>query len=152
MIEAVRSAAAADVDELRRLEDRARTALIDQRGGSAVLDELPPIDWRSALGEVVVATIDDVVVGYLHLTIDQRTATVASVYVDPQAREVGLGDEMLTVAFERARQAGCDVLEGWSLPGDRSTKNLYERAGVVARKIIVSRRLSDPSTAERAFQ
>jgi hypothetical protein len=33
------------------------------------------------------------------------------------------------------------VLEGTALPGDRDTKNLYERAGVVARKIVVSKPL-----------
>ena len=33
------------------------------------------------------------------------------------------------------------VVEGTALPGDRDTKNLYERAGITARKIIVSTRL-----------
>jgi GNAT superfamily N-acetyltransferase len=63
------------------------------------------------------------------------------VYVHPEAREVGLGDELLATAMAAARAAGCAALEGTALPGDRETKNLYERAGIVARLIVVSKRL-----------
>lgn len=141
MIEAVRPAVVGDLAALGALEAAARAALVDQRGGNAVLAETAPIAWATELDNIAVATIDDVVVGFLHLTIEAQTATVAAVYVDPEAREVGLGDELLAAAFQRAEDAGCEVLEGWALPGDRATKNLYERAGVVARKLIVSRRL-----------
>jgi GNAT superfamily N-acetyltransferase len=85
-----------------------------------------------------VGTIDGVVVGYLELGIEGPLASVRQVYVDPEARELGLGDELLATALECARAAGCRTLEGVALPGDRETKNLYERAGIKARKIVVS--------------
>jgi GNAT superfamily N-acetyltransferase len=65
-------------------------------------------------------------------------AVVNDVYVTPQARELGFGDELLAAAIDRARASGCELLEGSSLPGDRDTKNLYERAGIKARLITVS--------------
>ena len=63
------------------------------------------------------------------------------VYVEPQAREVGFGDWLLEAALAEARTQGCIVIEGYALPGDRATKNLYERAGITARKITVSKAL-----------
>jgi GNAT superfamily N-acetyltransferase len=92
---------------------------------------------------VWVATIDDVVVGYLHLDVsaDASTATVRQVYVQPEARELGLGDALLETAMHHARAAGCTALEAVALPGDRDTKNLYERAGVTARLLVMRRTL-----------
>jgi ribosomal protein S18 acetylase RimI-like enzyme len=88
-----------------------------------------------------VGLYDDVVLGYLELEVRGSIGAVVQVYVHPEARELGLGDEMLRAATVAARAAGCAVLEGTALPGDRDTKNLYERAGVVARKIVLSKRL-----------
>ena len=68
-------------------------------------------------------------------------ARVDQVYVTPDARELGFGDALLEAATAAAVAAGADVLEGQALPGDRDTKNLYERAGITARLITVSRRL-----------
>ena len=118
----------------------------DQRGGPAHLAERPAVgEWVALLtmpGQLVwVATIDDVVVGYLQLQITATTAEVLQVYVHPDAREVGFGDWLLEAALAGARLHGCEVLEGTALPGDRATKNLYERAGIKARKITVSVRL-----------
>jgi GNAT superfamily N-acetyltransferase len=144
--EAVRAMRADDSAELNRLESAARAALVDQRGGTAHLAEVAEVgDWSTLLGRpdrrVMVGTIDDVVVGYLELVLEPPRAQVRQVYVHPEARELGLGDSMLAAATDSARAAGCTVLEGSALPGDRDTKNLYERAGIVARKIIVSRPL-----------
>ena len=112
----------------------------------AHLAERPAVgEWVALLtmpGQLVwVATIDDVVVGYLQLQITATTAEVLQVYVHPDAREVGFGDWLLEAALAGARLHGCEVLEGTALPGDRATKNLYERAGIKARKITVSVRL-----------
>lgn len=133
----------ADADAVAALEREARSALIEQRGGPAHLAERPAVgDWASILLQtdqhVWVGTIDDVVVGYLQLQIVAAAAEVMQVYVHPEAREVGFGDWLLEAAIAAARSLDCTVLEGTALPGDRATKNLYERAGIKARKITVS--------------
>jgi GNAT superfamily N-acetyltransferase len=140
----VRPADVADVFELTRLEREARAAVVDQRGGARWLDEHPATaDWIERCGHdvVLVAELDDVPVGYLVLRIEGPIATVDQVWVTPEAREVGFGDELLASAVAAARSASCAVFEGIALPGDRQTKNLYERAGIVARSITVSTRL-----------
>ena len=138
MHDAVRPLTNADIAEVTALETEARAALEDQRGGAAHLAEEPPADWSAAVGRAWVGTLDDVVLGYLELAIDGHIARVRQVYVHPDARELGLGDGLLAAALDAARATGCTVLEGTALPGDRETKNLYERAGIKARKIVVS--------------
>lgn len=142
MIEAVRPATSADAALLAELEADARAAMADQRGGRRRLAEVPAVgDWTvvAALPDRVwVATIDGAVVGYLELAVSDDVAEVRQVWVHPGAREVGLGDGLLEAAIDGARRIGCTVLEGTALPGDRETKNLYERAGITARKIVVS--------------
>lgn len=143
MEQAVRAFEDADAPQVAILESEARAALVEQRGGPAHLAERPAVgDW-SALANVAgqhvwVATIGEVVVGYLQLQVVGAAAEVMQVFVHPEAREVGFGDWLLEAALAEARSQGCTVLEGTALPGDRQTKNLYERAGIKARKITVS--------------
>lgn len=140
MTEPVRAALSTDLHALEYLQAQARAGVLGQRGGAAWLDETPPIDWPASLDDTLVAEYEGVVVGFLRLTVDDRTAHVR-VYVEPGARELGLGGALVEAAIERARAAGCRAIQGFALPGDRETKNLFERNGLVARKIIVSRAL-----------
>jgi GNAT superfamily N-acetyltransferase len=144
----VRAAVEADLDQLHRLESVARAALVDAPGGAAAPGEQPAVaEWRSVLVDdaqrVLVALVDDVVVGYLQVSHPAGAAVgvVRQVYVEPEARELGFGDELLAAAIAWLRARGATVVESWALPGDRDTKNLFERAGVTARKLIVSKRL-----------
>ena len=114
---------------------------------------------RLADDQVFVAVLDfddgtpELVVGYLVLELSLPIATVDQVYVIPDARELGFGDALLDVATAAAVDAGAHVIEGFALPGDRNTKNLYERAGITARLITVSRPLrlvSGPSSSGAA--
>lgn len=136
-----------DVAELTELERVARSTLHDQRGGARWLQEHPQRGDRWAevvsTASVLVADLDGLAVGYLVLSIHGDIAMVDEVFVLSEAREVGFGDELLARATEVARTAGAAVIEGEALPGDRMTKNLYERAGITARLITVSRRLDD---------
>jgi GNAT superfamily N-acetyltransferase len=146
MNEVVRRAELADAAQLTQLESEARHHLIDQRGGAALLAEQPAIgDWTAAIEDngrwIGVAELDGFVVGYLELALNGDIANVCQVYVQPEARELGFGDGLLDAARREAQRHGCSALEGFALPGDRETKNLYERAGITARKIIVSTRL-----------
>lgn len=138
----VRRAGGDDAGQLTWLEAEARASLGEQRGGDRWLETHPARahGWADALGDrdVFVAHIDDVIVGYLVLGAAGPVATVDEVYVSPKARELGFGDALLDAAIQAGRRRRCSILEGESLPGDRNTKNLYERAGIKARLITVS--------------
>jgi GNAT superfamily N-acetyltransferase len=144
----VRAADVGDAPALADLERTARERMADQRGGPQVLAEQPAVDdWDALLGRddvlVLVAGIDNVPLGYLelHLPDAQGRAVVRQVYVDEGARALGFGDDMIAAAIDATRTAGGNRIESFALPGDRETKNLFERAGMTARKLIVSKRL-----------
>ena len=139
----VRRAIAADVDELARLERESRAALVDQRGGARWLEVHAPVQWDAAIAEdrVHLGTIDEVPVGFIVVVRADTVLSIETVYVTPQARELGFGDTLLAVATDYGRAIGATWLEAEALPGDRATKNLYERAGITARSITVSTRL-----------
>ena len=145
----VRVATVDDATALASLEAEARASLVDARGGPQLLAEQPAVDdWTAVVADaasaVWLATIEDVPVGYLQLALptpaDPR-GRVLQVYVLPGARELGFGDDMLAAAIDATRAAGGTTIESFALPGDRETKNLFERAAVTARKLIVSKRL-----------
>ena len=142
----VRVATRSDLEQVRALEAEARAAVIDQRGGQRWLDEHPTVggNWvqRNTESNVLVGYIDDVVVAYIVADLgDDDIVRIDQVWVTPEARELGFGDELLATAIQAARARGAVAVEGQALPGDRHTKNLYERAGIVARLITTFRRL-----------
>ena len=142
----VRLATPTDAAQLSDLEREARAALVGQRGGDRWLVEHPAIDgaWsrRFADADVLVGLIDDVVIGYIVAELgDDKIVRIDQVWVTPEARELGFGDELLAAAIDRGRTRGAVAVEGQALPGDRHTKNLYERAGIVARLIVTHRPL-----------
>ncbi|MGA9278385.1 GNAT family N-acetyltransferase [Ilumatobacter sp.] len=137
-----------DLAQLELLEVEARAALVGQRGGERWLIEHPEVGpgWadlcRADSSDVVVGHIGDTIAGYLAATLGpDGIIRVDQVWVTPNARENGFGDAMLAAVMERARNAGALAVQGESLPGDRHTKNLYERAGIVARLITTYREL-----------
>ena len=155
----IRFADEGDLDAIRDLDAQARIEIEGHKGAQAWLAEHPEVSvvFGSPGSRILVAELGGAVVGFL-VSIDRHDplrgsiCSVERVYVDARTREVGCGDSLLAAAVANATDRGCDFLEGESLPGDRETKNLYERAVITARKIIVSKRLSDPSTGEPSFR
>lgn len=144
----VRRATVADAAELDRLQSLARLALEPVRGGALRLAECPAVtDWPSLINDascvVFVGMLLDSVVSYLVLQLsDQKNrGIVTHAYVEAEARELGLGDGMLEAAIAVVRDAGLAGVEAIALPGDRETKNMYERAGLTARKLTVYKSL-----------
>jgi GNAT superfamily N-acetyltransferase len=149
----VRRAEPADALSLSDLERTARAELRDTRGGGRWLDTHPPLAdaWADAIGEraIWIATIPaddgtDVVVGFVVADCaadPMPVARIDQVYVADEARELGFGDALVAAAMDWARTEGAELIEAETLPGDRNLKNLYERAGVTARLITVSKRL-----------
>lgn len=160
----VRPAQSQDLDELARLEQEHRSGLeAGVRGGEEWVRDHPrvgPTGWAERLGApgslVLVAGVDGVVLGMAAVSVgDERTGVAAEggvgavgavaqvdlVYVHDEARELGLGEELIATVIQWAADVGATWIEAEALPGDRMTKNLFERVGLVARLITVSRRL-----------
>ncbi len=139
-----------DVACLEQLVAQARAAIVDQRGGAAHLG-IDGSGW--SLSErladpqcaVLVGAIDEVPIGYLvvsyRLTDSQLAGRIEAIFVDPEAREVGVGEELLNASIAWCQSHGCVALDAVALPGDRHTKNFFETFGMVARAIVVSRDL-----------
>lgn len=152
MNEAVRHAEPADLGVLVALEFDARRTVAHERGGPERLAELPERaapGWAAAVADpdhvVGLATLDGIVLGYVSAVVSGGVVRVDTIWVEPDARELGLGEELLTFAIETGRTRGAQAVEAVVLPGDRSTKNLYERFGIKARSLTVYRRLDDLS-------
>jgi GNAT superfamily N-acetyltransferase len=144
-----------DVGMLAELYRRFREALIGERGGSVHLlkeafDE--PLETRFAAivhdnrWLVLLGTLDEAPVGLAVARLDEmpdssRLAIVEVLYVDPPAREVGVGEVLLEAVVDWARQSGASGIDVRVLPGMRASKNFLEGSGFVARLLVMHRRL-----------
>lgn len=90
-------------------------------------------------GQWLVAEVGGVIVGAARVCLDRipRPAVLA-VVVRREARGLGIGASLLDDARRIARESGHTNIDALALPGDRETKNLYERAGLTARMIVAS--------------
>jgi len=157
MIEAVRVAGEADTDQLVRLADEARRGARASRGGEMYLlrdVRQPPLApmIAEALGDpnqlVLIGTLDDAPVGYALSRLEDwhdgsTVAVVDEIYVEQAGRQLGVGECLVLTVLDWAAERGCRGVQATALPGDRDTKNLFERFGLVARAIVVYRSLLD---------
>lgn len=90
----------------------------------------------------IVVTIGDEIVGSAGYVDTADSRLVTHLYVVPECREVGAGDALMEWIIDDAVGVGLAAVRSAALPGDRSTKNLFERHGLIARAIQVERRLS----------
>ena len=135
----VRESTAADEVALDELAALARESIREARGGARWIETHPLPNWNDPDVVVLVAELDGVVIGYLAARMgSDQVMEVNEVFVLEQAREVGFGDALVEEIQCLARQRGAKRLEAEALPGDRDTKNLWERAGITARLITVS--------------
>jgi len=95
---------------------------------------------------VLLGTFEDVPVGLSAARFDAMPAsspivTVEAMYVDPAAREVGVGEELLDSVVEWASDRGAAGMDVKVLPGMRASKNFLEGAGFVARMLVMHKKL-----------
>ena len=84
----------------------------------------------------------DTIFGLLSMyEVGDRGWFIDLLYVQPEARGVGIGSAMMEVALDILKDRGATRINAATLPGDRSTKNLFERHGLVAQMITVSKTL-----------
>ena len=155
LVEGARRAVAEDAPAIVALARQAICELADHRGGpiwhrrEAHAEPLEatvgghvtdPGPRRLAL----VATVDEVIVGYALAELatlhdGEALALVSDLYVEPEARGIGLGEAMMDLLVAWARDAGAVGIDALALPGDRATKNFFETSGLTARAILVHR-------------
>ena len=144
-----------DVDRLAELASEAVAEQRDGRGGSVwSVREAREVPAALSLAAdvadpdrlVLAGTYDGVVVGYAAVHIEslrdgRRLGIVSDVYVEPGGRDVGVGEALLGECVAWCRQQGCAGIDALALPGNRETKNFFERFGFTARALTVHKKL-----------
>lgn len=131
----VREATSVDSEFLENLISQAKDESQLYRG--KVLDAAPN-DGNFNL----IAGVGDTAMGALEVyTSAENQWTIRYVYVLPDCREVGIGDALVQHLIAYAKARGINYLASSAQPGDRATKNLFERHGLVAQTIIVGKSL-----------
>ena len=155
-MEAARLATGADVPRLTHL---CRAALAElgarERGGAVFVARearAEPVD-ESLLRQiadpasiVLVGTIDGVVLGYAagrteELRDGRCLGVIDDLFVDEEARAVGVGEAMMDQLLDWFRQQGCAGVDSTALPGARETKNFFEESGFSARLLVMHHRM-----------
>ena len=158
-MEASRVASEADVPRLVELATEALAELTPTRGGAIYSrreGRRPPFadrlvdEVRSPDHLVVMGTIDDIALGYGVVALESlhdesRLGVVSDLFVDPEARGVGVGEAMMDQIVAWCEKHGCVGVDALALPGNRHTKNFFETFGLVARAIVVHRPLGPPA-------
>lgn len=70
----------------------------------------------------------------------ERIGSIRLVFVDPEAREVGVGEALRDVAVARMHERGARRFDAHVLPGHRLAKNFFEAGGFSARSIVMHNR------------
>jgi GNAT superfamily N-acetyltransferase len=156
-VERARPAVEADAGRLVELADEALAEISARRGGTQLAHDVlagrsVPQAVGAALADpdatVVVGELNGAALGIGMARIDQRrtAATVELLYVEPDARAVGLGEVMLDALAAWAGSRGCTALDAAALPGSREAKAFFETHGMVARLLVMHRALAGASS------
>jgi GNAT superfamily N-acetyltransferase len=154
--EDTRVATEADLPRVTRLAGELRTHLLGERGGalwSAREARPEPLEPAFAAllarddATIFVGTLDEHVVGYGVVQIEvlrdgARLGVVDEIYVEAEARAVGVGELLVERLVTFCSDAGCIGVDAAALPGDRQAKNFFERAGFTARILVMHHGIS----------
>jgi GNAT superfamily N-acetyltransferase len=154
-VEGARAGTADDVARLAELYVQAEKELQEFRGANLLfLREIRRDPVRESLAEQIddpdrgvwVGTIDDFIVGYAAGRIDdlpggERLGVIEELFVEPEARSVGVGEALANLVLAWFQGRGCSGADALALPGARATKNFFEESGFTARLLVMHRRL-----------
>ena len=157
-MEASRTAVADDLPRVVELATLLRAELAPMKGGDlwAAREATPePLEesYRSLLSrddaELVVGEYAGVVVGYAAVTLDElrdgrRLGLLTDLYVEPDAREVAVGEAMIERVLAWCSDRQCVGVDAVALPGHRATKNFFEEFGFTARALVMHHRFDAP--------
>ena len=151
-MEASRRAVEADVPVLIQLLADAVAELTPMRGGRLWHAGRDVVDFASEIADddrlVLAGTIEDAVVGYTRTRVvalagGVRLGVIDDLFVEPGAREVGVGEAMMSDVLAWCRERGCTGVDAVALPGHRSAKNFFEESGFTARLLLMHAPLVD---------
>ena len=154
-MEPARAAVPPDIPVLAELARALRTELREQRGGAlwATREARAEPHGEALAGllgrndaSVVVGTIDGAIVGFGTVEIEtlrdgSRLGVIGDLYVEPEARAVGVGESIAEEIIAFCRGANCIGIDAVALPGAREAKNFFERAGFTARALVMHHKL-----------
>jgi ribosomal protein S18 acetylase RimI-like enzyme len=147
-----RPADAADVPALMRLYrglEAEMTALHPMWPLADGLAEPVESSFESLVGDpealVVMGDIDGYPFGFAMARIEEilpqaageKIGSIRLIYVEPEAREISLGEEMRDYLIDELRRRGISRFDAHVLPGHRLAKNFFEAGGFSARAIIM---------------
>ena len=152
-MEDARVATGRDIARVAELAHDFRAELREQRGGPlwATREARPePVaDAFTALlahddATVIVGTLDEHVVGYGTAQVEvlrdgTRLGVIGEIFVEQEARAVGVGELLVEALVAFCVNAGCTGVDAAALPGHRQAKNFFERAGFTARLLVMHR-------------
>lgn len=132
----------------RSLEDEMR-ALHPMWPIASGLDEPVEKSFEQTLADpdtvLMIGTIDDYPLGFLAVREEtmlmqaqgEKIGSIRFIFVDHEAREVGLGEVMRDTAMDILRARGITKFDAHVLPGHRLVKNFFESGGFSARTIVM---------------
>jgi GNAT superfamily N-acetyltransferase len=68
-----------------------------------------------------------------------RLGVIEEIFVEEEARAVGVGELLVEALVGFCVDAGCTGVDAAALPGHRQAKNFFERAGFTARLLVMHR-------------
>jgi GNAT superfamily N-acetyltransferase len=156
-VEGSRAAGGHDVARIVELAVAMRAELSVMRGGKLWLQRSA---WAEPLDEayhalldrddarLVVGTIDDVVIGFGAVVVEQlrsgtKLGVITDLFVEEGARAVGVGEAIAQELVAFCVERNCVGIDAVALPGHRATKNFFEEQHFTARMLTMHRRL-DP--------
>jgi ribosomal protein S18 acetylase RimI-like enzyme len=156
-VESCRPASVEDIPRVVELAESMRAELSVMRGGALWIERdawpTPLEDAYDALltrddSLLLLGTLDDVVIGFAAVVVEQlrsgaRLGVITDLYVEPEAREVGVGEVLVDALIDHCSAAGCIGVDATALPGHRAAKNFFEGHRFTARALAMHRRLDD---------
>lgn len=148
-MEHARKADPTELEFVAGLWSEAVAELDGQRGGFLLAGNLTRPDLRSELEQaqtdpdrlVVLGLLDDAGVGFASAFCDRArrepVATIEVIYVQPEARQVGVAEAMVGNVMRWAEERGCVGVDAPALPGSRTAKAFFEDNGFTARLLVM---------------
>ena len=154
-MEGCRPATSDDLGHILALAARLRAELQAMRGGElwASREARPePLEeeYRALLQSenalVVIGTLDETPIGFGAVEVEtlrtgERLGVIHELYVEEEARSVGVGESMAAALLDFCRQRECCGVDARALPGHRATKNFFEEQGFTARALVMHKPL-----------